>query len=76
MLEYFQQFLMNFWNVMLWFAVNAVILLIASELLKSISTRRFKFNKKRLDRVAVVMGLGFMVMVAWYGYQIWMSLQP
>lgn len=76
MLEFFQQFLINFWNIMLWFAVNAIIVLVASELLRSIAGKRFRIAKDRLNEVAILLGLGFMVIVAWYGYLTWMSLQP
>ena len=76
MLEFIQQFLLDFWNMLLWVAVNAIILLTASELLQSLPGKRFMIAKKRLSMVALVLGLVFMVMVSWHAYQTWMTLQP
>jgi len=75
-LVFIQQFLLDFWNMQLWFALNAVILLIASELLESLPAKKFMINKKRLSTIALLMGLIFMVTVFWRAYQIWTRLQP
>ena len=76
MLEFIERFPLTFWDLLLWLAVNAIIILIASEILQSLPGKRFKIAKKRLNMVALVLGLTFMVMVSWQAYQTWTTLQP
>jgi hypothetical protein len=76
MLEFFQQFLLSFWNMSLWVAVNAIILFIANELLQLLPGKKFSVDKGRLSRAALVLGLIFLVMVSWHVYQTLMTPQP
>jgi hypothetical protein len=75
MLEFFQQFLLSFWNMMLWVAVNAIILLISAGLLRSLPGKKFMIDKRRLNIVALTLSFMTVVMVTWYAYQIWMLLE-
>lgn len=68
--------LFSFWNIMLWSAVNALILLISSQLLRALLEKRFGIEKRRLDVVALALAAIFLVMVCWFAYESWMSLQP
>jgi len=59
------QFPLSFWDISLWLAITATILLIASEML---SSPRSKINifidKKRLRNVALVVSILFLITVA------------
>lgn len=58
-------FPLSTWDISLWIAVTAIILLITSELLASYSDRfgDFAIDKTRLRIAALVLGLAFMVTV-------------
>jgi hypothetical protein len=73
MLEFFLQFLLSFWNMLLWVAINAIILLVTVELFPG---TRFRIDKRRLSIVSLVLSLALMVMVIWYAYQLWTIIQP
>jgi len=59
------QFPLSFWDISLWLAITATILLIASEML---SSPRSKINifidKKRLRNVALAVSILFLITVA------------
>jgi len=76
MLEFIQEFLLSFWNMLLWVAINAIILLVTAQLLRSVPGKGFRIDKRRLGMAALVLGLIFTVMVSWHAYQTWMTLQP
>lgn len=77
MLEFIQQFLLNYWNMLLWVAINAIILLVSAGMLRSLGGKeKFKIDKRKLSITALVLGLAFMAMVFWYAYQTYMTLQP
>jgi len=58
-------FTLSLWDISLWIAVTAIILLVTSELLVSYSDRfgDFVIDKTRLRMAALVLGLAFMVTV-------------
>jgi len=57
------QFPLSFWDLGVWLAVNAVILLTTSEILSSHYGKSFKVDKKNLEVVAVLLGILFMIVV-------------
>lgn len=59
------QFPLNVWDISLWLAVMAIIMLITSELLFSSTSlaQSIVVDKKRLRLVALGLGTGFMVTV-------------
>ena len=59
------QFPLSFWDISLWLAVTAIILLITSELISPYYGRMNLFiNKKRLKNVALSLGALFLITVA------------
>jgi hypothetical protein len=58
-------FALSIWDISLWIAVTAIILLVTSELLAPYSDRfgDFVIEKTRLRIAALVLGLAFMVTV-------------
>ncbi|MEM2969139.1 MAG: hypothetical protein QXJ76_07565 [Candidatus Bathyarchaeia archaeon] len=56
-------------DISLWLAVMAIILLIASEIVSSITEPQIMIDKKRLRFVALALGLGFMVTVVMRVFQ-------
>jgi len=59
------QFPLSFWDISLWLAVTAIILLITSELISPYYGRMNLFiNKKRLKNVALSIGTLFLITVA------------
>ena len=58
-------FMLNMWDISLWIAVTALILLVTSELLVSYSDYLgdFVIDKTRLRTAALVLGVAFMVTV-------------
>jgi len=55
---------LSFWDLSLWIAVTAIILLVASELLSPYYGRtNIIINKKRLRMVALSLGILFMLTV-------------
>ncbi len=59
------QFPLTFWDVSLWLAITAIILLITSEMLSSYYGKiNIRVDKKRLNSVAIVVSIAFVVTVA------------
>lgn len=59
------QFPLGFWDISLWLAVTAIILLITSELISPYYGRtNILVNKKRLKNVSLIMGILFLITVA------------
>lgn len=59
------QFPLGFWNISLWLAVTAIILLITSELISPYyGQTNLHINKKRLRNVALTVSTLFLVTVA------------
>jgi hypothetical protein len=64
-------FPLGFWDLSLWTAVTAIILLATSELLSPYYGRtRLMINKRRLRIVALVVALIFLATVAYRIYEI------
>lgn len=64
-------FPLGFWDLSLWAAVTAIILLATSELLSPYYGRtRLMINKKRLRIVALIVALIFLASVAYRIYEI------
>jgi len=58
-------FPLSFWDISLWLAITAIILLITSELISPYYGRtNILINKKRLRNVALTMGILFLITVA------------
>ena len=58
-------FPLSFWDITLWLAVTAIILLIASELISPYYGKtNLLINKKRLKNAALAMGILFFITVA------------
>jgi hypothetical protein len=56
---------LNFWDISLWLAVTAIILLITAELISPYyGQTNLLLNKKRLKNAALIMGLLFLLTVA------------
>jgi hypothetical protein len=59
------QFPLSFWDISLWLAITATILLIASEMLSSPHSKTNIFiDKKKLRNVALVVSILFLITVA------------
>jgi hypothetical protein len=58
-------FPLSFWDISLWIAVTAIILLVTSELIAPYSDRfgDFVIEKKRVRLVALLLGVMFLVTV-------------
>jgi hypothetical protein len=57
-------FPLSFWDLSMWLAVTAIILLITSELISPYYGKtNFLINKKRLKNVALVMSILFLITV-------------
>lgn len=56
-------FPMTLSDISLWLAVMAIILLITSEIINSITEPQILIEKKRLRLVALALGIGFMATV-------------
>jgi len=66
---------LSFWDLSLWIAVTAIILLVTSELLSPYYGRTsIIVNKKRLRMVAISLGILFMITVFIRVYEILFSL--
>jgi len=59
------------WELRLWLAINAILLLITSELLYSHHGKAFMINKRRLRMAALILGVAFMITVLIQAYQTW-----
>jgi len=58
-------FPLSFWDISLWLAVTAIILLITSELISPYYGKTsLLINKKRLRNVALIMSIMFLITVA------------
>jgi hypothetical protein len=58
-------FPLSFWDISLWLAVMAIILLITSELISPYSGRTdLLINKKRLTNVAIIISIMYLITVA------------
>jgi hypothetical protein len=58
-------FPLSFWDISLWLAITAIILLITSELISPYYGKtRLLINKKRLKNAALAMSILFLVTVA------------
>ena len=59
------QFPMGFWDISLWLAVTAIILLATAELISPYYGRtNLVIEKKRLKQVALLLGVLFLITVA------------
>lgn len=68
-------FPLSFWDISLWLAVTAIILLITSELTSPYYGKtNLLINKKRLKNAALTMGVLFLITVAMRIYEIIISL--
>lgn len=68
------QFPLSFWDISLWLAVTAIILLITSELTSPYYGKtNILINKKRLKNAALTMGVLFLITVAIRIYEIIIS---
>jgi hypothetical protein len=57
-------FPLSFWDISLWLAITAIILLITSELISPYYGKtNLLINKKRLKNVALVIGILFLITV-------------
>jgi len=64
-------FPLSFWDISLWLAVTAIILLITSELTSPYYGKtNILINKKRLKNAALTMGVLFLITVAIRIYEI------
>ena len=69
------QFPLSFWDLSLWLAVTAIILLITSELISPHYGRtNLLVNKKRLKNVALTVSILFLITVAIRIYDIIASM--
>jgi hypothetical protein len=58
-------FPLSFWDISLWLAITAIILLITSELISPYYGKtRMLINKKRLKNAALAMSILFLITVA------------
>jgi len=65
------QFPLSFWDISLWLAVTAIIMLITSELISPYYGKtNLQINKKRLKNAALTMGVLFLITVAIRIYEI------
>ena len=68
------QFPLSFWDISLWLAVTAIILLITSELTSPYYGKtNLQINKKRLKNAALTTGILFLITVAIRVYEIIIS---
>jgi len=59
------EFPLSFWDISLWLAVTAIILLITSELISPYYGKtNILINQKRLKNTALTMGILFLITVA------------
>jgi len=75
-MELIPQFPLTYLDLMLWLAFNAVLLLTASELLRSLPGKKLMIDKKRLTMAALASGFAFVIAVSVHAYNTWMTLQP
>lgn len=65
------QFPLSFWDISLWLAVTAVILLVTSELISPYYGKsKVLINKQRLRNAALIVGILFLVTVIIRMYEI------
>jgi len=58
-------FPLSFWDISLWLAITAIILLITSELISPYYGKtNLQINKKRLKNAALTIGILFLITVA------------
>mgnify|MGYP001032601421 CR=1 FL=1 len=57
------QFPLSLWDISMWLAAMATILLIISQLFPAYYRRRFALNKRRLEYAASVIGVLFLTTV-------------
>jgi ABC-type nitrate/sulfonate/bicarbonate transport system permease component len=58
------QFPLSFWDISLWLAVTAIILLITSELISSYHGKgKIPINKQNLRNAALIVGILFIITV-------------
>jgi hypothetical protein len=68
------QFPLSFWDISLWLAVTAIILLITSELLvQSSGKTKFPIEKKRLRNATYVIGISFIFTIIIRIYELLIS---
>jgi len=59
------QFPLNFWDINLWLAVTAIILLITAELISPYyGQTNLLINKKKLKKAALIVGILFLITIA------------
>ena len=68
-------FPLSFWDISLWLAITAIILLATSELISPYYGRtNLLINKKRLKQTAIAVGILFLITVAIRIYGITVSI--
>jgi hypothetical protein len=68
------QFPLSFWDITLWLAVTAIILLVTSELISPYYGKsKVLINKPRLRNAALIVGVLFLVTVIMRMYEIIIS---
>jgi hypothetical protein len=71
------EFALGFWDLSLWLAVTAMILLITSELLSPYYSRTgVLLNRRRLRVIALIVASLFLVTVAYRAYAIIVLSKP
>ena len=70
------QFPLSYWDVGIWLAMNAVILLIALEVIVPYLGKALKIDRRALRMAAVILGILFSFFVVNEAYHTWIGLQP
>jgi len=69
------QFPLSSWDLSLWLAVNAIILLITAEIVSLYRGKAFRIEKRNLRKVAMALGILFIIIVMTMAYQRLMAIQ-
>jgi hypothetical protein len=69
------QFPLSFWDISLWLAITAIILLITSELISPYyGKNKVVINKQKLRNAALIVGVSFIITVIISIYRIIISI--
>jgi len=58
------QFPLDFWDISLWLAVTAIILLVTAELIPPRYEKTSLIDQKKLEKAALVLGILFLITIA------------
>jgi len=58
------QFPLNFWDISLWLAVTAIILLVTAELIPPQYEKTSFIDQKKLEKAALALGILFLITIA------------